>query len=84
MKEVDTTVENSSTPHIIHLEDEYPLIDRRKEGFKLIGFREANISLKRLAYYPYGKIPVYRYLGWDKGKKYDGEALREIRKKNGV
>lgn len=30
------------------------------------------------------RIPVYRYIGWEYGHRYDGAALRDIRKINGV
>lgn len=86
--------EISKTQVVMHLEDEFPLHDRRKEGWKLIGFVEKDeenpkhTKPKNLAKgtdlfvnpkYPYGKVPIWRYLGWDIGKKYTGQRLREIR-----
>ena len=74
---------NTETNVITSLEDEYPELDRRHKGYMLIGFDDKARTRRRWLY-PNGQVPIYRYVGWDKGKKYTGEKLRELRKKNGV
>jgi hypothetical protein len=72
---------------IHHLEDDYPKHDRREEGFKLVGFVDgAKVSAKKIVsgFYPYGKVPIWKFLGYDIGKKYNCETLRGIRKEKGV
>lgn len=54
-------------------EDDYPQHDRRNEGWHLIGFTEATEKTRR-------SLPVWRYHGWAKSKKYTGASLRAIRK----
>lgn len=74
---------------VMHLEDQYPLHDRRAEGYKLVGFHnDARPSKYRSnqngPVYPYGAVPVWRYLGWDMNSKYSGAQLRALRKERGV
>lgn len=63
------------------LEDKYPEFDRRPKWI-LTGFQtptQYNLP-KPTIFNPSGKIPVWRYVGWDVGKKYTGKVLRNIRK----
>lgn len=51
-------------------EDHFPHLDRRHKGYFLEGFR--------------GHVPIWRFKGWDIGKKYTGEKLRQLRAERGV
>ena len=65
------------------LDDKYPELDRRQSGWKLVVFDE-KATCRKTRLNTTGKVPIYYYLGWDLGKKYTGEKLRELRKLNGV
>lgn len=72
-------------PEKVHLEDHYPEHDQRLKGWKLIGFdKKAKPSMKNIVNgrYPYGKVPVWKYLGWDMNNKYNADGTLKRGRKN--
>lgn len=83
--------DNKNTTNVLEvqtMEELYPLHDRTKEGYKLIGFVEGakpspfKVAISKL--YSYGAVPIWKFVGWNRKKNYSGSMLRKLRSERGV
>ncbi len=58
--------------------------ERRQEKFYATHVPIGMIEHKNFRGQTIGKIPLWRFEGWNYGKKWTGKDLREIRARNGI
>lgn len=80
---MDKETQNNMLNNYKALEDDFPLLDRRHKGWKLVGFDE-KAKPRPTIQNPYGKVPIWRYYGWNLHNKYTGQVQRMLRAEKGV
>lgn len=72
-KTLDKFTDEEIRTLVVGLEDQYPHLNRLKQGYKLIGFKRNKNA---------GEVPVWAYIWPD--SKYSCANLRELRSQRGV